>query len=71
MGLISYLKEELKNFVEELPYIKRLTGTTLIAAGSFLLMEHVYHWGFELLDLIGHEWFGLVLILVGVVINLK
>lgn len=47
-------------------YNLRLLGTTSIIVGAFLLAEHVYRWGFEIGDIIGHEYLGLILILFGV-----
>jgi hypothetical protein len=46
-------------------YLRRLFGAALIVLGGFLLVEHVYRFGFEVYDLLGHEYLGLLLIVVG------
>jgi len=46
-------------------YIKRLYGGGLIALGAFFLIEHVYSWGFDWNDFLGHEYLGIYLILIG------
>lgn len=53
-------------------YSKNLFGMLFIAAGAFLIIEHIYMWGeFSFFDFIGHEWLGLVLIVLGILINLN
>ena len=39
--------------------------------GAFLLAEHVYRFGFEFYDIIGHEYLGLALILGGALMNMR
>ena len=51
------------------PYDLRLLAATLAAAGSFLLIEHLYLYGFDVFDIVGHEWYGLILIMVAVVVG--
>jgi len=46
-------------------YELRLMAAVTTATGSFLLIEHLYRFGFEFFDFIGHEWYGLLLIIVG------
>ena len=51
-------------------YSKNLFGILFIGSGAFLLIEHIYMWGeFAFFDFIGHEWLGLILILVGCFLN--
>jgi uncharacterized membrane protein YfcA len=52
-------------------YVRRLFGCALVVLGAFLLGEHIYHWGFELYDIIGHEWLGLLLIVLGILLTLR
>ena len=53
-------------------YYKKLLSGFLIVGGVFLLLEHLFTWGFfEWGDWIGHEWYGLILIIIGFVISLK
>jgi hypothetical protein len=52
-------------------YLHRMFGVGLVLAGAYFLAEHIYHYGFELYDIIGHEYLGLLLILVGIAINLR
>jgi len=46
-------------------YVKKLYGAGLIAFGAFFLAEHVYNFGVEWNDFLGHEYLGLFLILAG------
>ena len=53
-------------------YSKNLFGMLFIAAGAFLIIEHIYMWGeFTFFDLMGHEWLGILLILIGCGLNVK
>lgn len=52
-------------------YVRRLFGAALVVLGAFLLTEHIYRFGFEWWDIIGHEWLGLVLILGGVLLTMR
>ncbi len=49
---------------------RKLGGLSSIVLGSFLLAEHIYTWGgFDLDDFpFGHEWYGLGLIIFGVLL---
>lgn len=49
------------------PYNCRLVGTGLVILGAFFLGEHIYRWGFDPLDFIGHEWVGALLVVAGIV----
>ena len=47
---------------------KKLGSMSLIGVGSFLIIEHIYTYGgIELLDILGHEWLGILLIISGIV----
>lgn len=53
-------------------YLKNLSGIFSIMVGAGLIIEHIYMWGeFSFYDLIGHEWLGFVLIIVGIILNLN
>jgi uncharacterized membrane protein YdcZ (DUF606 family) len=52
-------------------YVRRLFGAALVVVGAFFLAEHVYQFGFELYDIIGHEYLGLLLILSGAALTLR
>mgnify|MGYP001590973958 CR=1 FL=1 len=54
----------------DMSYGKKLWGSVSILLGAGLITEHIWSWGaFETLDFIGHEWLGVLLILVGIVLN--
>lgn len=47
---------------------KKLGSMTLIIIGSFLVLEHIYTYGrIDLLDILGHEWFGILFIIGGLI----
>lgn len=50
---------------EKIWYYRRLWGSASILIGAFLLIEHIYQWGFQAYDIIGHEYLGLLLVLIG------
>jgi hypothetical protein len=52
-------------------YVRRLLATAMVVLGAFLLAEHVYRFGFEFYDLIGHEYAGLVFILAGCLLAMR
>jgi hypothetical protein len=52
-------------------YVRRLFATALVVLGSFLLAEHVYRWGFEPWDIIGHEYLGLGCIVAGCLLAMR
>lgn len=43
----------------------------MIVGGSFLLLEHVYQWGFQYWDFIGHEYLGIILIIAGSILAIR
>ena len=51
---------------------KKPISAFLIAGGAALLMEHLFSYnGFDLLDIQGHETYGLILIAVGFLLSVK
>ena len=53
-------------------YILNLVGIGSIILGAFLLIEHIFVWGeFTFFDFWGHEWLGIILVILGSAINLK
>lgn len=47
------------------PYYKKLVSTCMILVGSFLIVEHIWTYGqLDVLDLIGHEFYGIGLIII-------
>ena len=53
-------------------YYKRLLSGVLIAGGSFLMLEHLISFkGFDLLDFVGHEYYGLGMIIAGFLLSMK
>jgi hypothetical protein len=53
------------------PYHKKLASGLLIVGGSFLMLEHLFMYGrFDLLDFIGHEWYGLGMIITGFLLSM-
>jgi len=44
----------------------------LIIVGATLLIEHLYVWGgFDFWDFLGHEWYGLIMIIIGFILSLR
>lgn len=61
-----------KNINRLLPYYKKVASGGLIVLGSFLLLEHLFEFGgFDLLDFIGHEYYGLGMILIAFLLSIK
>ena len=53
-------------------YHTRLLSGMLIVSGTFLILEHLFVYeGFDLLDFIGHEYYGLGMIIIGILISMK
>lgn len=52
-------------------YVRRLFATAMVVLGAFFLAEHIYRFGFEWWDIIGHEYLGLGLILGGVLLAMR
>jgi hypothetical protein len=54
-----------------LKYYRKLTSGGLILVGSFLLLEHLFQFdGFDI-ELLGHEYYGIGLIVLGFGLSLK
>lgn len=52
--------------MNKITYYKKLISMITIVSGAALLLEHLFTWGgFDLLDFQGHEYYGLILILIG------
>ena len=50
-------------------YIRKLVGGLCIVSGSFLLLEHLYMFGHFDVEVLGHEYYGLALIVCGFLLN--
>ena len=49
--------------------ISNLLSSSFIIVGAFLVLEHIYTYGnIYLLDFLGHEWIGFILIILGCLI---
>lgn len=52
-------------------YNRKIISGLLIVGGLFLLMEHLFSFsGFDI-EILGHEWYGLGMILAGIGISMK
>lgn len=59
MAEFNYLKSE----------NKKLFSIAFVLLGGFFIIEHIYTYGgIELGDLLGHEWFGFLFIIIGMLI---
>jgi len=56
---------------ECLKYYKWLVSGVLLVAGFFLIMEHFVRFGGFDIELAGHEWYGLGLIILAMLLSLK
>ena len=52
-------------------YYKWLVSGVLMVAGNFLIFEHFIRYGGFDIELLGHEWYGLGLVLIGMLLSLK
>ena len=60
------------NLKSDNTYYKNLWGSAVILLGAFFLVEHIWSWGYlSLFDFIGHEYLGVLLIIGGILLNLK
>lgn len=60
------------NWRELAPYYKKLASGLLIVGGCFLMMEHLFMYdGFDLFDIIGHETYGIIMIIAGFLLSMK
>jgi len=56
--------------MNKIQYYKKLISMITIVTGSALLLEHLFTWGgFDLLDFQGHEYYGLILIIIGFAVS--
>ena len=54
-----------------LSYYKKLGSGILIIGGAFLLIEHLFKFeGFDL-ELLGHEYFGIAMIIIAFLLSIK
>lgn len=54
-----------------LRYYRWLVSGVLLSSGFFLMMEHYIRFGGFDIEVIGHEWYGLGLIVLGILLSLK
>jgi len=54
-----------------LKYYRVLITGAFFTAGNFLLYEHLFRYGGFDIELLGHEWYGLMLILIGTGLSIK
>jgi hypothetical protein len=52
-------------------YVRRLFASASVVLGAYLLTEHIYRFGFEWWDIVGHEWLGLGLVVAGVLLAMR
>ena len=52
-------------------YWKKLISGLLLVSGSFLLLEHLFNFGGFDIELIGHEYLGIFLIIIAYLLSLK
>lgn len=54
-----------------IPYIKKMISGLLIVGGTFMLLEHLFNFsGFDL-EIIGHEFYGMGMILIAFLLSIK
>lgn len=54
------------------PYYRKLISLVLIIGGMSLVIEHLMTYdGFDLLDFIGHEYYGIAMIIAGFLLSMK
>ncbi|MHC1623446.1 MAG: hypothetical protein ACXQTR_02505 [Candidatus Methanospirareceae archaeon] len=54
-----------------LRYYRKLISGLLIVGGGFLLLEHLFSFsGFDL-ELLGHEWYGILMIIMALLLSMK
>ena len=60
------------NIIETIKTFHKPISAALIGGGSCLMLEHLFTYnGFDLLDIQGHETYGLILIAVGFILSIK
>ncbi len=60
--------EEKKGMIK---YYKKLVSGFLIIGGSFLLLEHLFQFGGFDIELLGHEYYGLAMIIIAFLLSIK
>ncbi len=50
-------------------YYRKLLSLCFLLVGSFLMGEHIYNYGFDIGDLLGHETYGFVMIILAILIS--
>jgi len=56
---------------ECLKYYRWLTSGVLLVSGFFLVVEHFVRYGGFDIEILGHEWYGLGLIILAMLLSLK
>lgn len=64
MSAKEYAMKKLKNLFSD-PYNFRIAGSAVALSGVFLYIEHIYRFGLDFSDPLGHDWVGLALIVLG------
>ena len=54
-----------------LKYYRKLSSMILITSGSALLIEHLFTYGGFDMELLGNEWYGLLMICMAMLLSLK
>lgn len=52
-------------------YYKKIVGALLIIGGSSLLLEHLFNFGGFDIEILGHEFYGIVMIVIGYLLCIK
>ena len=52
-------------------YYKKLVGGLLILGGGFLLLEHLFNFGGFDIEILGHEFYGIAMIVIGYLLCMK
>lgn len=54
-----------------LKYYRKLIGALLIIGGGSLMLEHLFNFGGFDIEILGHEFFGLAMIVIGYLLCMK
>jgi hypothetical protein len=52
-------------------YYKKLIGALLIIGGGALMLEHLFNFGGFDIEILGHEFYGIVMIVIGYLLCMK
>jgi len=52
-------------------YYKKLIGALLILGGSALMLEHLFNFGGFDIEILGHEFYGIAMVVVGYLLCMK